>query len=521
VTTHLVSPILQSIIGLELFCDYPPTDFVFRFHEAKFDSAPGYKDRKRFGLATVLRSRHPNMRLFIVGGGAAGATAAQFARKQDRNAEIVVFEETPYTEYSRCGLPHALSGEIPSFENLIEFSLEWFQRNKIDLRLSTRVTEVDARTHELKAEGKDGTASEHFDSLIIATGAAPSVPRIDGVLMDGRLRDGVFQFRGMDDAKKLKGWCDGGKRKVLVVGAGLVGLEVAEALSKLGHRITVVEYLDSILPLMIDPDMAEPLASAMANAGVKLVTSAAVENILGDEGIEGARIKHRSDESSEVIDCDTIILATGQRPSTSLAQGMGCRAGRGGHILVDARCETSLKGIFAVGDCTEYKDFVTGADVPAGLGTLAVRMGEVAGRNAAGGDSRVHEGFFNARVTRLFGLEIAATGPVTSSISDRTDAVQTRSKGSTLPPYYPGGKDLLVKLTASADDGRILACQIVGEKEAGLRIDVVSSFMLGGLTVGDLARFENAYAPPVSPCVDALAVAAQAILIKLARAKPG
>jgi len=461
------------------------------------------------------------MRIIIVGGGAAGATAAQFARKQDRDAEIIVFEETPYPEYSRCGLPHALSGEIPSFENLIEFTPEWFQRNKIDLRLSTRVTEVEVHKHELKADGKNGTTTEHFDSLIIATGATPSVPRIEGLLMNERLRDGIFQFRGMDDAKKLKDWCGKGKRKVLVVGAGLVGLEVAEALSKLNHEVIVAEYLESALPLMIDPDMAEPLVSAMANAGVKLIISAAVERVIGAEEIEGARIKRRSDGSIEQIDCDTVVLATGQKPSTSLAQRMGCKVGRGGHILVDMRCETNLKGIFAVGDCTEYKDFVTGSEMPVGLGTLAVRMGEVAGKNAAGGDSHVLEGFLNARVTRIFGLEIAATGPIASSISNKADMIQTRTKGSTLPPYYPGGKDLFVKLTASADGGRILSCQIVGEKETGLRVDIVSSFMLGGLTVGDLAKFENAYAPPVSPCVDALTIAAQAILIKLARAKPG
>ena len=461
------------------------------------------------------------MRITIVGGGAAGATAAQFARKQDRDAEIIVFEETPYPEYSRCGLPHALSGEIPSFEDLIEFTPEWFQRNKIDLRLSTRVSDIDVHRQELKAEGKNGTTAERFDSLIIATGAAPSVPPIEGVLMNERLRDGIFQFRGMDDAKKLKDWCGRGKRKVLVIGAGLVGLEVAEALFKLNHEVIVAEYLESALPLMIDPDMAEPLMSAMANAGVKLITSAAVEQVIGAEEIEGARIKRRSDGSTEQIDCDTVIIATGQKPSTSLAQRIGCKVGRGGHILVDMRCETNLKGIFAVGDCTEYKDFVTGAEMQVGLGTLAVRMGEVAGKNAAGGDSHVPEGFLSARVTRIFGLEIAATGPITSSISNKADMIQTRTKGSTLPPYYPGGKDLLVKLTASADDGRILSCQIVGEKEAGLRIDIVSSFMLGRLTVGDLAKFENAYAPPVSPCIDALTIAAQAILIKLARAKPG
>lgn len=460
------------------------------------------------------------MRIIIVGGGAAGSTAAQFARKQSRDAGITVLEETQYPEYSRCGLPHVLSGEIPAFDSLVEFSQEWFQRNKIDLRLSTRAIRISTSAREVDTEGPDGAKTEHFDSLILATGAAPTVPQIRGILSGERLRDGVFQFRGMDDAKRLRDWCGRAKRRVLVVGAGLVGLEVADSLRSSGHDVIVAEYLESALPLVVDSDMTEPVSSAMSDLGVTLLTSVAVEQILGAEKIEGARLRGRSDGSESKIECDTVVLATGQKPSTSLAQDAGCPVGKSGHIIVDDRCQTSIKSIFAIGDCAQFVDFVTGNAATAGLGTLAVRMGEVAGRNAAGGESRIPKGFLNARVTRLFGLEIAATGLLTSSLPSNMRCAQVRVKGSTLPPYYPGGRELLVKLTASVDDGRLLSCQIVGEKEAGLRVNIVSSFMLGGLTVRDLAQFENAYAPPVAPCLDVLATAAQGILLKLARTKP-
>lgn len=461
------------------------------------------------------------MRIAIIGGGAAGATAAQFARKQSRDAEITVLEAGPYPEYSRCGLPLALSGDIPSFENLVEFTQEWFQRNKIDLRLGTKAVGVDIAKRQLEFEGPGGQMTEPFDSLVFASGAIPSLPMIEGIMRDGRLRAGVFQFRGMDDAKALRDWLLKKRRKVLVVGAGLVGLEVADALRRMRHEVVVAEFLDSALPMMIDPDMTDSLVSAMASAGAGLRLSAAVEAVVGEDSITGARIKHRMDGSAEQVDCDTVILATGQKPSNDLAQRIGCALGRGGHIKIDSRCETIIKGVYAIGDCSQYVDLVTGAEMPAGLGTLAVKMGEIAGRNAAGGGSHLPKGFLSARVTRIFGLEIAATGPLSSALTGGDfKFIQTRTKGSTLPFYYPGGKDVTVKLTASAEDGRIFSCQIVGEMEAGLRIDVISSLIIGGLRAIDLAQLENSYAPPVKPCVDVLTVAAQGILIKLERSKP-
>jgi NADPH-dependent 2,4-dienoyl-CoA reductase/sulfur reductase-like enzyme len=453
------------------------------------------------------------MKIVILGGGAAGATAAQFARKQSRDAEIIVFEKGPYPEYSRCGMPSVLSRQIPSFESLVEFSADWFERNRIDLRLSTEVRSIDVQKRIIEVEGSGGRRFESYDALIFATGSAPSTPLIGDIQEGNQLRRGVFQFRGIDDARALQNWCAEKKRDALIVGAGLVGLEVADALNHNSHKVSVVEYLDSILPAMIDPDMAEPVASAAREKGVEIVTSSTVDSISD----QGAKISSRAGSGSRTITCDTIIIATGQKPGSALAEKAGCALGKNGHIKVNECCGSSIEGIFAAGDCSEYKDMVTGEASPAGLGTLAVKMGEIAGRNAAGGSACLPRGFLSSRVTRLFGLEIAATGPLSSSLLNMSmKPIQSRVKGSTLPPYFPGGEEMLVKLTAS-ENGRLLSCQIVGAKEAALRIDIVSSFIAAGLGAKDLAQLENAYAPPVAPCIDVLAAAAQGILIKIER----
>lgn len=460
------------------------------------------------------------MRIVIIGGGAAGATAAQFARKQSREAEITVLELSRYPQYSKCGLPYVLSGEISDFQELIEFSEEWFQRNRIELCLGSSAADIDPIGRSVRAIGEGGERKIDFDSLVFATGASPSLPKIDGILADGSLRDGIFQLRDMDDAKKLRDWCAKQKRRVLIVGAGLVGLEIAEALHSNGHEVHVVELLESALPTMIDPDMAQLLEQEISNHNVSLKTSTYLKSVRpNDEGLT-VRIVSRKDGSQEESVVDTIVLATGQKPVTELARKIGCRVGKSGHIAVDRRCETSLKGIFAVGDCTQYADAITGIEWPVGLGTLAVKMGEIAGKNAAGGNVSLPDGFLNTRVSRLFGVEIGAVGPLSSALEAAgIRFVQARVKGKTLPAYYPGGKEITAKLVASADDGRILACQLIGEKEAGFRADIIAAMIMGKLKVEDLTMLETAYAPPVAPCIDVLISAAQAIMIKLERSK--
>jgi len=448
----------------------------------------------------------------IIGGGAAGSTAAQFARKQDRDAEITVLERGEYPEYSRCGMPNVLAGDIPKFEDLVEFSTDWFERNRIRLKLSTETTSVDLSAKKVEFRSPEGNGVERFDSLVFATGASPAPLNIEGLA-----KEGVFQFRGINDSKALQNWCAKKKRNVLIVGAGLVGLEVADALSKMRHRVTVVEYLDQVLPAMIDPDIAEPVAAMAKKASISIITSSFVRSLAGGSAVEAAEIVSRADSSPSKLKCDTVVLAAGQRPSTDLGVKIGCSMGAKGHIRVNSRCETNQPGVFAVGDCAEYLDFVTGEPLAAGLGTLAVKMGEVAGRNSAGGTATLPKGFINSRVTRLFGMEIAAAGPLYSSLAGKGIAcVQSRMKGSTLPPYFPGGKDLTVKLVCT-DQGQLLACQIIGEKEAAMRVDIVSAIISAGQGAKELTQLDNAYAPSVAPCVDVLAAAAQGILIKIGR----
>jgi len=460
------------------------------------------------------------MKIVIVGGGAAGATAAQFARKQDRKVDITVFEGTGYPQYSRCGLPYALSGKIPSFDSLVEFSTEWFQRNRINLHLNTRVTGIDTNRKSVETEGPNGKKETEYDSLIFATGASATVLNIQGIQKNNYPRKGVFLFRGMDDAKTLRKWCDERTRTVVIIGSSLVGLECAESLHELGHEVTIVKRRESVLQRMIDNDMADPLITAMKNAGIELRTICSIEAVLGEEAVQGIRIRRKEDDGVEEIACDTILLGTGQAPNSSLAEKVGCDLSERGHIKVDSRCETSVKGVFAVGDCSAYKDIVTGRESPAFTGTMAVKMGKVAGINASGGEAELPDGFLKTRVTKLFGLEIAAVGPISSELSESDlKFVQSRVKGSTLPTYYPGGKELLVKIVASLEDGKLLSCQVVGEEGCALRATAIGGMILGGLRAEDLAMLETAYAPPVAPTVDVLAAAAEGILIKLRRSR--
>jgi NADH oxidase (H2O2-forming) len=459
------------------------------------------------------------MKLLIIGSGAAGSTAAQFARKTDRETEITVLGNESYSEYSKCGLPYALSGAIPSFDDLIEFSRPWFQRFKINLELETQAYDVDPEAKAVKSISlRDGTKQEHYyDVLIIATGASSWVPETEGVFLDGgRLKQGVFTLRTMDDAKQINGHIEKGKM-AMVVGSGLIGMEMAEALSLRGME-TYVRLRTHVLTGMIDEDMAALVQKSAVARGIHFIPRVTVSKIGGVEKVEYIVLKNLDTGEESEYPADLVVISAGSKPQVEIAKKTKCQLGSTGGIVIDKRCETSVKDIYAAGDCTEYPDFVTGKPSLVGLGSIGVRQGRVAGANAVGGEEEMPRGILNNRTTELFGLEISAVGPTMMELTKSSiEPVVGKFSGSTLPDYFPGKKTIAVKVMANPQDGRIVAAQIVGEEDVHQRINVFAAAVFEGMTLQDFLKLETCYAPPAAPTLDCMTLAADAALMRWKR----
>ena len=463
-------------------------------------------------------------RIVIIGAGCGGGTAAQFARKTDRQAEITMIEREGYPQYSRCGLPYGISGVIPELTNLIEAPEERLKKNRIGLMLSSSVTSVAPGAKVVHVTKEDGSEAElPYDSLVLATGARAWVPPIQGAFKEGsqgELKKGVFVLRTIEDARDIQRLAYKGKRAV-VVGAGLVGLEVAEALMIRGCRVTVLEYLSNCILAMVDDDMAQMMADAIRKHDVKLFTEYEVVEILGDERANCVVANDRKTGEERTFYADVIVIATGQRGETILAKQIGCEVGQTRQIVVDDRCETCVKDVFAVGDCTEYPEIVTGKPTVSGLGTIAVKMAMVAGVNAAGGNERLPKGFLQTRATEPFGCQVAAVGPTTPQLEAAgIKPVVGKVRGFTLPDYFPGRKEIYVKVLVHPETGVILGAQIVGEDRVHMRINAFAVAMMSGMDVHEFARLETAYCPPAAPTMDAITIACESARMKMARARP-
>ncbi len=430
------------------------------------------------------------MKVIIIGCGAAGATAAQFARKNDRDAEIKIFEKGVYPEYSKCALPFVVSGEL-SPESIIEFSEDWFRKADIDLHLNTPVSAIDFENKVI--ETSDG--KEEYDSLIIATGASPFSP----VKTEGK----TYFLRNMDDAIAIKKEAKNAD-SAIIIGAGLIGLEAAEALVKRGIDVTVVEFLPEILLTMVDDDVAK-IVRGKIEEKVKFLLSNRVTEIR-DKGNHMEVTASDEHGKKSILQGDFVIIATGNRSNVQLTKRLVGEKG----IAVDERCETSIKRVYAAGDCTQYRD-ILGNIIPVGLGSVAVRQGKVAGANAVGGDEKLMP-LVNARTTKIFGIEIAAVGPLKRSISFKP--VIGKFRGKALPEYMGDmGENIFIKVYADSN-GKIIGAQAAGH-EAAQRINKFALAIHYGLTLERFLKAETAYAPAVAPVFDASTIACEIAKRKL------
>jgi NADH oxidase (H2O2-forming) len=458
----------------------------------------------------VTDTRH----IIIIGCGAGGGTAAQFARKTDRIATITVFEKGPYTHYSKCGLPYAIAGTIPEFHNLIEFSEDWFKKERIDIHLDTSVVAIDIQRRKVIAKKGTERFEKKFDSLILATGATPWIPPIQNIQKNGHVLSGVFVLRTIDDGKQILSQVKK-DNKAVIIGAGLIGLEMADTLHKKGMQVTVVEALPSILANTLDDDMSEPVLQTLQENITVYTNHLAVRAEEHHGVISSLIIKDTMTGEEKQIKTDLLIIATGTKPETSLARTIGCSIGTSGGIQVNEKSETSVKNVYAVGDCTEYADFVTHQPVCIGLGSIVVRQGISAGINAAGGTYLLPKGVLLTRTSEFFGIEIAAVGPVKQGLGN-LPVVTGKYKGFSLPEYFPGKNPIALKVGVNEETGQILSAQAVGSN-AAQRINTLACAILGKMTVEEFRKLETAYAPPIAPTLDALTLVCDVVALKRAR----
>lgn len=444
--------------------------------------------------------------IVIIGCGAGGGTAAQFARKTDRKAKITIFEEGKYPQYSKCGLPYAISGIIPKIHNLIEFNEEWFKKQKIDLFLNTNVEKIDIENKIVHAKKQDQVIQKSFTDLIICTGSKPYIPPIENINCDG-----VFVVRTIDDAEKIQSYAKKLKTAT-IVGAGFIGLEIADNLYKMNLKITIVEALPSILATNLDQDIAKILSDKISS-DIKIYTNTFMIKVKSfNNCIKSVTIKDKTTSEEKVIQTDMLIIATGTRPQVLLAEKIGCKIGKTGGIVVNERSETNIKNVYAVGDCTEYVNFVNNKPILVGLGSIVVRQAIAAGTNAADGNYKLPKGFLLTFTSNLFDLELAGVG-LTSNFLEKDTYIIGKYSGFSLPEYYPGGKPITVKVITDIN-GKILGAQAVGDK-AAQRIDTFACAILAGFDIETFRKLETAYAPPIAPTLDAETLACDIVSLKL------
>jgi NADPH-dependent 2,4-dienoyl-CoA reductase/sulfur reductase-like enzyme len=444
-------------------------------------------------------------RLVVIGGDAAGMSAASKVRREDPEREIVVFERSPHTSYSACGLPYLVAGLVETADSLIARTPEKFrEKYRIDARIRHEVLAVEPETRRVRVCNLESRQEwwEPYDQLLIATGAAPYCPDLPGAPASGiyglsTLESGIRIRRVVDEEKP---------RRAVIVGGGYIGLEMAEALIIRGLEVALVQRAPQVMGTL-DPDMGALVSQALRDVGVTLYLE---EELTGFETAAGRVRAVQTDRQR--LPADIVILGMGVRPNSGLAKAAGIPLGVKESIRVNARMQTGIDGVWAAGDCAESFHLVSRRPFYVALGTVANKQGTVAGINLAGGDA-TFPGVLGTAVTKVCKYEVARTGLQEKELRElaidyATAVIESRTRAG----YYPGAGKITVKVLAEKGNGRLLGGQIVGVEGAAKRIDVIATALTAGMTAPQVVDLDLSYAPPYSPVWDPVQTAARQVL---------
>ena len=430
------------------------------------------------------------MRIVIIGAVAAGTSAAAKARRNDDFAEIIIYEKDKDISYSGCGLPYYIGGDVENINELTPRDVKFFKdKYDIDVRIQHEVISIDPDKKTLVVKNclTNETFEDFYDKLVLATGASPFIPRIEGID-----KKHVFFLRNVENARNIKAFIEEYKpTKAVIAGTGFIGFEVLESLVNYSMDVTIVEVADKITP-NLDNDMASFLESTLAKKGVKILKSTSINQILDKQII-------LSNES--ILDADLVIMATGVRPNVALAKNIGVKLGVTGAIEVNNRMETNIKDIYAAGDCIETFNAITGKPVYRPLGTTANKTGRIAGDVLSGG-SLTYRGNLSTGIFKLFDLSIGSTGLSEKEALSEGYDVEVVHNIKPNKPSYMNGQEMVIKAIADRSSKRLLGVQIIGYEGVDKRIDVFATLLTYKATVDELFHLDLSYAPPFSTTKD-------------------
>ncbi|MCY0956418.1 FAD-dependent oxidoreductase [Streptomyces sp. H27-H5] len=445
-------------------------------------------------------------RLVVIGGDAAGMSAASQARrlKGPAELEITAFERGHFTSYSACGIPYWVGGQVSDRDELIARTPEEHRARDIDLRTRTEVVELDLAGRRVRARDLDSGAESWtaYDKLVLATGARPIRPRLPGIGAQG-----VHGVQSLDDGQRLMDGLERTRgRRAVVVGAGYIGVEMAEALVGRGFEVTVLHRGEQPMATL-DPDMGGLVHTAMNGMGIRTVSRAEVTRILTDEEGRACAV---ATAAGDEYPADVVVLGMGVEPRTALARAAGLPLGDSGGLLTDLSMRVrGHEDIWAGGDCVEVLDLVAGRPRHIPLGTHANKHGQVIGSNVGGGYA-TFPGVVGTAVSKVCDLEIARTGLRERDAREAGLRFVTATIRSTnTAGYYPGATEMTVKMLAERRTGRLLGVQIVGGAGAAKRVDIAAVALTAGMTVDQVVSLDLGYAPPFSPVWDPILVAAR------------